>query len=86
MGRVAIETSTAHYDEKDKYEGRILKCTPTLSATTKSVGSCIFVFSNSKGWRKNIEVTSSVGAHVCFGAAQENLATKEGQFCFVFVF
>lgn len=81
-----METSTAHYDEKDKYEGKILKCTPTLSTTTKSVGSRVFVFSIRKGWKKNIEVASSEDAHVCFGAAEENLTSKEGQFCFCFVF
>lgn len=46
MGRVAIETSIAHYNEKDKYEGRILKCTPTLSTTTKSVGCRIALASH----------------------------------------
>lgn len=83
-------TSTAHYGEKDKYEGRIFEVhTYSINHYQKCRLSRLRFLPPERGQKKNIEVASSKDAHVCFGAAQENLASEEGSalllFCF-FVF
>lgn len=45
--RESCHRNLARYDDKDKYEGRILKYTPTLLTTTKSI--CCITLSSERG-------------------------------------